>query len=396
MDTKKFLQGGTPLSAPLPKASRPSLDSPETSTEKGLTVPVRGVEEESNLAAATPLGVTTSNIKESIQKLQLTMPRLSGAARRRYRWLVKNGHDPSEARKLALVPIGPPPAVKRARLSDSTPGGVPKKPRTGGSDGSASAHASSSPTLNTIRIGIVSKDYPQEILTMEQLKAIQEGILGRIVELVGGTTQPKFHGSILKPGWVQFNCDDEATAEWLKLVVGQLKPWEGADLRTVEGDEIPRPIVLTGLFQNSARDGNDKILTFVKAQNLGLNTDEWRVLKREERGDSVHLVLSLDQHSETKLRAQNHLLSYKFGTVGLRKRSGKPEGGSRLPTSGGTASPEDYIPKEKGETLALKEKVTPSGSQPKKKIQTAKSGKEGQTKSALARGSSQNPKPKSA
>src|SRR5678815_2857673 len=95
MDTKKLLQGGTPLSAPLPKASRPSLDSPETSAEKVLTVPVREVEEESNLAAATPSGDTASNIEEAIQKLQLTLPRLSGAARRRYRWLVKNGHDPS-------------------------------------------------------------------------------------------------------------------------------------------------------------------------------------------------------------------------------------------------------------------------------------------------------------
>lgn len=47
-------------------------------------------------------------------------------------------------------------------------------------------------------------------------------------------------------------CADRPTANWLKVIVTQLKPWAVDDLMALEEKDIPRPEPLVTFFPNSA------------------------------------------------------------------------------------------------------------------------------------------------
>lgn len=257
-------------------------------------------------------------------------PKMGGAARKRFKWLVMHGHDPKEARALAMHPMekhtskdkGP----KRPRSEDNSPKEkiVKKAKQVQQSATEASTSASYKQTLECKRVGILPAQYPEVLLTTEQLKAIQDDILNKIIENKKGTIKPSFLGSTYKPGWMILSCADEATVEWLRSIAPQIKPWEGADLRVVDEAELPRPKILVGYFPNSEKDNNSKILDFVEGQNQGLEVSEWRVLRRTTENKTALLTLSIDQKSDDKLKTLNYKVNYKFGLVQLRPKGNKP------------------------------------------------------------------------
>lgn len=278
----------------------------------------------------------TELLQESADKLQPRKDCLNGATRKRLRRLIVNGVSYEQARQVALQPISPRDKVRKRHISnDSTPGKVEKKRRFETvveplseqqmPQETDSAIPAFRQTLDETKVGIIHAGYPDENLNTDQMNAIQEAIIEKVLAL-DSSTKPKFLGAIFRTGYLQINCADETALKWLCSVVPEMKPWEGAVLKTLVGDELPKAHVVNAFFPNSAEDSNEKILKLVKQHNVGFHTTNWKVLKRMTRGkNTVYLVTVIDEQSTAVLRKINCRVSFKFGEATIRAKGIKPK-----------------------------------------------------------------------
>lgn len=73
-----------------------------------------------------------------------------------------------------------------------------------------------------------------------------------------------------------------------------LKPWEGAQVIVVEGDQKTQLIHgLTGLHARSAERSTTDILKSVKGQNKKPKPENWRILKRHT--SSAIMITNINQ-----------------------------------------------------------------------------------------------------
>lgn len=304
---------------------KPSTTQPQPQTMKASA---------SN-AVVSEEGVVTP-VKETINpEAGKNKDRLSGAAYKRYRFLIKAGYETTEAKRLAhlkkeefLVPKkdGLPQTSKRQRSQDDslrdakktkqgTPSAQPKK-----SEARRHKDVSYKNALVGTKMAVMSRRFPSELLTTEQMDLIGSSIMDIVEEKRDEVIKPKFLNSVYKAGYIMLLCKDEATVEWLKAVAVNLHPWDGSELWATKEVDIPQGSTLVGFFPNSAELPADRILNRIQGQNDGVNTSNWRVIRKEARGTSVLLILSLDQKSADSVEAQGRRLSYGFKEVPVKLR----------------------------------------------------------------------------
>jgi hypothetical protein len=296
----------------------------EMEVEKAVTAPTTTQKDSVNVE-------DTAQLQESVERLKLRDKRLSGAARKRLRWLLKQGIPEDQARSQAAKPIDPEGrGSKRPRSDGSTPEAANKKrpiptgaelPRDTSKAPKDTAPISFKQAVEGKKVGILHQGFPKDCLSNDQLKAIQEAILQKIVDLEEGSVKPKFLGSTYRAGWMVLNCANEATAKWLFEHVGTLSPWEGAKLKAVEEKDLPKAIIVNAFFPDSVEDNNERILKLLRGQNDGLSTADWRILRRTQEGSAVHLTMSIDGPSCENLKKTGYKASFKFGQVGIRPKS---------------------------------------------------------------------------
>lgn len=265
--------------------------------------------------------------------------RLTGAQRKRLKYLLDKGWDIEEARVKCLEPTTKntpkPKGEKRGRSDFSTPeqrkkSKVPTKtdrPKTPPAQDRSAPKPAFSQVLTGVRVGILSAHYPEELLTMEQLSALQEAILDKIVESKA-PIKPKFHSVHNRPGWLALLCVNSETANWLKGVIGEIKPWDTANLRVVEESELPHPEILIAYLPMSKDYTTEKIFGLIEAQN-DLSTSNWKVLRRVTTGQAEEVAISIDHASSVALGKCGHKINYKFGLVQLRPKGKKAQEASK-------------------------------------------------------------------
>lgn len=271
-------------------------------------------------------GSSEAIIEDSLKNLNLQdRKKLGGAARKRFKWLVAQGKAPSEARQLALQPVNM--AGKRQRSDDSTPSPKHKKPKglEKPMETNISASGQQRPSYKQaaegIKVGVLSANFPETALTSDQMKAVKEAILLRILSLDDGGVRPVFYGTAFKPGWLVITCGNQTTADWLIATMGEIRPWEGASLKAVMGEDLPRIQILVGYFPDSAKDTNENVFRYLERQNDPVNTKAWRVIGRLVEKDTLRLTLSIDCNSAAVLKGVNFRLNYKFSQIHLRPKS---------------------------------------------------------------------------
>ena len=265
--------------------------------------------------------------------------RLCGAAKRRLKALVQQGHTYDEAKRLATA-SHKDSVPKRQRSDGSTPEsghwakrsrqgptgetgtGIPVPPRSYdiGDTPTGPSPVGYSKILSGIRQGIILENFPADRMSAEQIIMLQDCIMDKVLELEGAGFTPAFYGSVAKQGWLLVISANEETADWLRTTATSLVPWEGAVLRALAADELPKSVVLTGYFPQSKESETEKILRFLKVQNPDLEIKEWKVLNRIEEGKSVLLVFLVDTISAELLKRREYLTNYRFGQVRLRTR----------------------------------------------------------------------------
>ena len=316
-DVDQGLQLGSDEEAVV-RASTPS-PIPALSDEEGVIALMENL-------TATERIITTPAERHVMRPSAEVGKRLSGAARKRYKWLIANGEEAGKAREQAMRPLESRQASKRSRSDGSTPKAVEKRAKKTDAPepviNRAGSQRSYRQVLTGMKLGIIPESFPGTLLTVDQMKATQEAIMDRIVEQKDGATKPKFLGSTFKPGWLVLNCADEATTIWLKGIVHKIKPWEGANLKAVEDADIPRAQILVGYFPGCNETPSDRILSLIQGQNEGVRVEEWKVLGRVNQNNTATLTLSTDHNSAEVLKRNQYMVNFRFGQVQLRVKGG--------------------------------------------------------------------------
>lgn len=272
--------------------------------------------------------------------------RLCGAARKRLQFLIKSGVPEEEARIKAKQPFRPlvvkdaARTNKRQRSDGSTPDKLPGKrakrqeavPRATAAAVKPEGKAERRPTptvkrgaisynqaVHSVKVGVILQGYPESLMSEEQIANVQQTILDAIVGQGKDQFKPAFLQAHQRPGWLALTCANRATADWVKGLEAQLKPWEGANLKVVEAAEMPHNEILIGYFPSSAAQKAERILALVAGQN-DLDTSSWRVLRQQAIGPTQEVTLAIDCGSAAKVRSLGLKVNYGFGQVTLRER----------------------------------------------------------------------------
>lgn len=75
-----------------------------------------------------------------------------------------------------------------------------------------------SQVVEEVKVGVLLDDFPEKLLTMEQMDKIQGKILQLILTAKGSDHHSRFLGMRRKPGFLVLDCKDESTTRWLLSV----------------------------------------------------------------------------------------------------------------------------------------------------------------------------------
>lgn len=308
------------------------------------------------LLSKPPIEINTSLPRQDLTGTILrteSMKPLSGAGKKRFRRLLDSGVSLEDARRLAALSVVTPNSdpIKRFRNSGSNSSGENPRPRKQGrpiaskvtlnrrsiqhrldlirgepSGQSMSSEARIKPlyrdVVNSVKVGIIPKDYPNAELTMQQLVAIQKAVLSKVLHQRKERVKPKFGNCLFRPGYLILICKNQETSDWLKNIIPSIVPFVGEDVIAVDEHRIPQPETLIGFFPMSAEDSNEDIVALLDAQNEGLVVDSWKIFVRKIINKRhVELTFSVDGVSMKTLKKCDFVLDFKFGTAPIRKKN---------------------------------------------------------------------------
>ncbi|XP_058816386.1 uncharacterized protein LOC131679670, partial [Topomyia yanbarensis] len=229
-------------------------------------------------------GGATGGLKVSENKTRGTgrTHNLSGAAKKRYGWLLRNGHKHTEALELAKIPIGKAPSKRQRSTDTESPNNSrcrkePQPKKIKNQDPRQTLETEQRPTFNKIAksysMAIFPVGHPANTLSHEQLNATRCALIDSVVEQSSSNTRPKFGKCTYKQGYLEIFCVDKDTAKWLKDATAVIKPWEGASLEAVEASQISKQALYIGYFPDSIDRSDGNILRLVQNQNDNFYTE---------------------------------------------------------------------------------------------------------------------------
>lgn len=262
--------------------------------------------------------------------------KMTNAQRRRCDHFMRRGFSSKEARELARLPVERPYLNKRQRseevaspnTSGRSKGPDSKRFRDRGSVGPAPPPAaqvgmiSYKEVAQATHIAVTPVGYPATTLTTEQLKAVRINLLNLIINLKTPVIRPKYRNCTFKHGYLILACADKATADWTKKAVGEIQPWEGAQLVAMDLADLPKQVLFLGYFQDSLDFSSEDIIRLVQNQNDDFCTETWRVARRTELSKTIELLIEMDERSAELVAAQHFQLNYTFGKARLRRVTG--------------------------------------------------------------------------
>ncbi|EDS40416.1 conserved hypothetical protein [Culex quinquefasciatus] len=180
--------------------------------------------------------------------------------------------------------------------------------------------------VSRTKLGILPAGYPDAELTPEQQEVVKDELLKKVLDQRREQFKPKFVYCKAKAGLVMLLCQEKGTADWVKLTVPTMIPWENAQLIALNEANIPRRDVLRAFFYRSKNDENDTILGYLESQNDNLDTSAWKILRRSVKvNDHVAWLFTVDLASMQLLEERNFVVNYKFGQTMFRRKQSDNE-----------------------------------------------------------------------
>ncbi|XP_039969673.1 uncharacterized protein LOC120781517 [Bactrocera tryoni] len=221
------------------------------------------------------------------------------------------------------------PAAKR-KSSQITPQKPPNSKRQRGSYAQVARGQLSAPNpsraaegqrryadaLKGIRMAVLPLNYPAEILKAAELTALQNLLME---EVYRGCKDPvRFHGVHFKGGFMQLDCRNEDSVNWLREIAPKLTGWKGPTLCVRRGEDIPIMHSMTVLLPRCEGKHFEFALGLLRNQNRGINTSAWRVVDSKMEGAGWRLNLCVNDESYKVIRKEGFRLSYRYSEVVIR------------------------------------------------------------------------------
>ena len=137
-----------------------------------------------------------------------------------------------------------------------------------------------------LQVGIVSEGFPEITIREDQVRPLKEAIIDNVVASVVGEF-PCFEDRWLSHGAFMLHCATTKDKEWLMSNITNLKPWEGAALRVVISEQLPK-WRKTVIYVRSGRSA-ENILRTMNGKNSNFNAQGWKKIEYREdagKGDS--------------------------------------------------------------------------------------------------------------
>ncbi|XP_050512864.1 uncharacterized protein LOC126888559 [Diabrotica virgifera virgifera] len=267
---------------------------------------------------------------------------LSGAGCRWYLRYLSQGISPETARKKALEHKSQEPASQKRKRTETVISPAQKevkrkKEEVGEQTTTSVGMSSCAAALKSEKIAILPKGFPENTLSAEQQTLVEEAIVQEM--FAEWEHKLQFGGIHFKPGYLVVDCETPQSAEWLRLKVPQIRKWEGGELTTCKGDDIPRSHVVTVFLPRSKGLSAEKLLQLIEVQNEGLAIGRWKVLSAKEEAAGQLLRAAIDELSCAALRKNGCTIFYRFGKIpvhGIKRETEKETPGS----SGGLVTTE--------------------------------------------------------
>lgn len=214
---------------------------------------------------------------------------------------------------------------KRQRSDDSPPVNPPKR----------KAGMSYRDAVTGIKVAITAANFPEVELTLEQLNKVDDAIMNAVEAIPLDGIRVSFSYCSYKPGYMILTCVNEESKKWITSTIPTLTPWEGAKLKCMDGDDLPKPFIHLVWIPGQVEITPKSILERMMRQNEGMCTTNWVVVNdlKNEKGHT--LTVSVDAKSEKYLKERDYSVYLRFGKVTFRPK-GKPIAKKPIETSTAT------------------------------------------------------------
>jgi hypothetical protein len=150
--------------------------------------------------------------------------------------------------------------------------------------------------LTNIKIAIFRKTYPEDKLNEEDHNYILE-VLGRVLCRTPTGELPHLKSYRLEGGSLIYICPDQQSGQWLVKATDNHRLGTGTRLKVTDVRKLPKPVKVALRTRDKVAQTQDKLLTWIKNLNPGLNTEQWKVLDKQSEPKGQRLILHIDQDS---------------------------------------------------------------------------------------------------
>ncbi|XP_030746950.1 uncharacterized protein LOC115875593 [Sitophilus oryzae] len=266
---------------------------------------------------------------------EIKAAKLSGISKAKIKKLTKQGYDYIEAKK-AVIKANFVKVAERAKGEPSRhteamanqqklPTQGSKRPVSYGSTPPENQYQGKRPKTESksaalVKIAAVHAGFPEVKMELEKLEAVQKFILAAYEAIQEGGPQVRFQKFIYKPGFLEITCADDTSATWLKGIIPTLKPWEGASLKALEGEEATMSHVCIVFIpdEDGERLEIKRILNRLRISNRCLKTHLWNVMESEPMDKGVLWTFSMDKDSREELHKLGMSPFFGFGKLTFR------------------------------------------------------------------------------
>jgi hypothetical protein len=172
-------------------------------------------------------------------------------------------------------------------------------------------------------------------MNLEQMEKVRQAVTN-VVGAEAGQFKGVREGPILRTltpndGWILVTCIGRNSLSWLERVVPALKPWPGAQLSLMGGEELPRPAVGTAFIPDASGIRSMAMtIDIIEFVNPGLRTAAWKPINTKAVRGGVLVTFYMDAKSKGYILSKGGRINFHLGTITFAfrgEKAGPPSGG---------------------------------------------------------------------
>ncbi|XP_062131528.1 putative uncharacterized protein DDB_G0286901 [Drosophila sulfurigaster albostrigata] len=167
-----------------------------------------------------------------------------------------------------------------------------------------------------LKICLMPLGYPREKLTHQEKLDLEEAITMEVASSKLGVPL-RFTSVAFKTGYLEVECFNKFSADWLMRTGPQLPEYHGHPVET-KMKRQQKEHIITVYLPRSAGKSEDFLLQLIKSQNTH-NIDLWSVVGRtDSRDGDAEVVFSIDDQSAAEIASNGHTIFYRMSKIPVR------------------------------------------------------------------------------